>query len=495
METEPKPAENPEPSEPRAEPPPAGENADTANAQSTERKSVSDVIREQEVAKPKIVFENHPALQRRKKRSESFSGSRQSKQNPIIAILEQHQTHRIRVAKISVSIFVLFLIAGFLWMAVNKWMDENVRARKLRDIERRIDDLEHQFTTKTGYEKSRKALEAAEWTDVAIRLLATEPSLWRPWQERKLRHIEAIRTQAPETMSDFVNPDILADMANIPKGRFNIGRKEAELGDDYERPWHPVVIDAEFWMSRTEITVSQYRTLFPRYRCAPWNQYRLDNPRQPVVRISWYEAMEFCKRLDEMAAASRRTIPGYQYRLPTEAEWEYASRAGTDTLYYWGDSFGQTGAKFANSLDDVSAKLFGLREGDDMAKNDGHRVSAPVGSFEPNAFGLHDMAGNVWEWCYDWYNPRAYLEHIHTSPVQIQPVMVKLRKVKEFDSGIYFVDATCRVIRGGSWGNIPFDLRASNRDYATPETSDTGIGFRVVYGPKIRTDAEKNPGK
>ena len=464
------------------------------------KKSQPESVQEHKAEKEEPVsFGKHPLFERKKKRSDHLHGARHSKHNPYLSILEQHQQNKLRIAKISAVVFAIMIFAGIVYMSFVKWQRESRKNAKLHKVEKRLEELDRLIKSSNGYAKYKKALEAALWVDAGARI--DNPKNLRKWQKIKLKYFAILTKAKPRERENFVNPGALLDMVYIPPGRFNIGRRESEKGEADERPWHPVVIPDGFWISRTEVSVSQFRMLFPKYYCRPWNNYKLAKYSQPVVRVDWHQAMEFCRILTRWARKDGQLPFDYEYRLPTEAEWEYACRAGTDSTYFWGDKFGRTGAKFANSLDRYTAKLFDWTKHldmSDMAPNDGYRVSAPVGHYEPNAFGLYDMAGNVWEWCYDWYNPKAYRELPDTAPIQDQPVVNRIKKYKPFDAGIYYIEATSKVIRGGSWGNVPFDLRCSNRDNAVPEDAkntplrklqvdhgNTGIGFRVVLAKKV----------
>jgi formylglycine-generating enzyme required for sulfatase activity len=172
----------------------------------------------------------------------------------------------------------------------------------------------------------------------------------------------------------------------------------------------------------------------------------------PVGNVSWNDAVAFCKWL------SRKE--GKTYRLPTEAEWEYACRAGTTTRYYSGDD-PETLAKVGNVADAAARAKFHWEGG--IKASDGYAFSAPVGSFSPNAFGLYDMHGNVFQWCSDWYSEDYYAK----SPVD-DPTGP--------DSG------DLRVRRGGNWWFRPIWARSAARSYLWPDYGATLLytGFRVA---------------
>ncbi len=212
----------------------------------------------------------------------------------------------------------------------------------------------------------------------------------------------------------------------------------------------------------------------------------------PVVGVTWEQANAFCAwRTDYLLKGLGNEARYIQrYRLPTEAEWEYACRAGTSTDYYWGDEFGNEGAEHANGLDFKSAERFQWRLPpiSGAADDDGYRVTAPVGEFGWNPWRLYDMSGNAAEWCYDWYDPKAYSdpEMAGPDPVKRAPVSVGFTRYRPFDAGTWTTETACRVIRGGDWGMEPKKLRSAYRFFMPPNESDTAVGFRPVLAREIR---------
>ncbi len=211
----------------------------------------------------------------------------------------------------------------------------------------------------------------------------------------------------------------------IPAGSFIMGSNES--GD--EKPPHKVEITEPFYMCVYPVTQAQYKALMGKN---PSNFKGDDNP---VEQVSWNHANDFCEELS--------CITGKTIKLPTEAQWEYACRAGTTTKYSFGDS--------ESRLD-----LYGWFDG-----NSGNKTH-PVGQKKPNPWGLYDMHGNVREWCYDWYNDNFYAKSDKQDPVNLQ-------------------SSDARVVRGGSWGSNPWLCRSALRNWLTPGNAGAGYGFRVVW--------------
>jgi len=261
-------------------------------------------------------------------------------------------------------------------------------------------------------------------------------------------------------------------LKKIPAGEFVMGDVN---GDSYEYPMAAVKITKPFYMATTEISLEQYQRFNPAHHNGYYDQHNKDqvrpgylmdaDPKVPVIRVSWQQAMDFCKWL---SAKSGRKVT-----LPTEAQWEWACRAGTDTPFFYGDlntDFGQ----YANLADAMTTKLAvaGIdpqplnhpdKFWDYLPKeprfNDGVVHLAEVGHYKPNAWGLHEMIGNVGEWTLNDFRPYPYVAESAKN------------------------DATSlgnKVVRGGSWSERPLESRASSRlDYPSWQRV-YDVGFRVI---------------
>lgn len=238
----------------------------------------------------------------------------------------------------------------------------------------------------------------------------------------------------------------------MPPGQFVMGSTSDESGhEEDEGPPRTVSVDG-FWMARYEVTNRLYRLKEPRHSSGSYMDSSLDGDDQPVVQISWRQASAFCEWL------SQRT--GLLIRLPTEAEWEYACRAGTTTRFFWGDEAAQA-CRHAN-MADASAEALRASQSARALCSDGYVVSAPVGRFAPNAWNLHDIAGNVWEYCADYYAVNAY-----ESPQTQNP--------RGPGQGSAY------VVRGGSWADDgTAAARSAARSYTDPDFRGPITGFRFV---------------
>jgi formylglycine-generating enzyme required for sulfatase activity len=206
--------------------------------------------------------------------------------------------------------------------------------------------------------------------------------------------------QEPSTV--WVEPNTGMEFVWIPPGCFIMGSNSTEASYS-ERPAHKVCLDG-FWMGRFEVTNKQYRAFKPEHDSGIFETVSLNEEQQPVVNESWEMARAFARWLSEK---NRK-----QFDLPSEAQWEYAARGGTTSLWYFGDA---SPCLFEN-IADLSLKK--LQPGKSVAGcDDGYPASAPVGSFRPNPFGLYDILGNVSEKCLDGYRPQAYKHHSLNNPL------------------------------------------------------------------------------
>ncbi len=249
----------------------------------------------------------------------------------------------------------------------------------------------------------------------------------------------------------FTEPETGMEFVWVPKGCFQMGSPSSESGRySDEGPVHRVCVDG-FWLGKYEVTNGQYRRYKSGHNSKSYKGNSLNGDSQPVVEVSWEDATAFSEWL------SRKS--GKKFRLPTEAEWEYAARAQTTTARFWGD--GESGAcNFAN-VNDRTSKRVNNFSWDNFSCDDGYAVSAPVGSFRANAFGLYDMLGNVWEWCSDWYSKNYY----KSSPVN--------NPQGSFSGSL-------RVIRGGGWRLKPRSVRSAIRFRIRPGLRGLNLGFRLV---------------
>lgn len=248
-------------------------------------------------------------------------------------------------------------------------------------------------------------------------------------------------------------------LAHIPAGTFMMGSppREAERDDKEER--HEVTISKPFYIGVYEVKQSEYVEVMKGSRdFRDRSKFKGDD--NPVENVEWLKAKQFCQRL---TARSEEQSAGRKYRLPTEAEWEYACRAGTSTTFCFGDSLSADQANFNGNY-----------PAGDGAPGKYLRQTAPVGSYQPNSFGLHDVHGNVAEWCADWYDPEYYFDSPDEDPLG-PPFGVVATKFTNNGNENFFV-----VVRGGCWVDDGRACRSAYRFRGMPNTQYRLIGFRVV---------------
>jgi formylglycine-generating enzyme required for sulfatase activity len=228
----------------------------------------------------------------------------------------------------------------------------------------------------------------------------------------------------------------------IPAGSFDMGSPPGEPHRNGDEIQHKVTISRPFYMQTTEVTLKQWWEVMGK----KFFGRRKGKENSPVVKVSWFDCIEFIEKLNRMGEGI--------YRLPTEAEWEYACRAGTTSAYFWGENIDCSKAMYSNNP----------RKSDtcsDFVISRGLKVGCPaiVKSFPPNGWGLYDMHGNVWEWCRDFYGQYP-----------------KRAVVDPKGPG----EGKERVRRGGSWFKDGWLCRSANRNMGHPASKYDTLGFRLV---------------
>ncbi|BAY29336.1 hypothetical protein NIES2107_11770 [Nostoc carneum NIES-2107] len=261
------------------------------------------------------------------------------------------------------------------------------------------------------------------------------------------------QTKQAEYFSEDLGEGITLEMVAIPSGKFMMGSPEGE-GYELEKPQHEVTVPS-FFMSKYPITQAQWRavaTLPQVNRDLKPDPSHFKGDNRPVERVSWYDAVEFCDRLSQHT--------GKSYRLPSEAEWEYACRAGTTTPFHFGETITGELANYGASYTFA-----------DEPKGQHRKQTTPVGQFPPNGFGLYDMHGNLWEWCLDdWHN------NYQGAPADGSAWF-------DYDNENLYQKQFYAVLRGGSWVGSPKFCRSASRidlNWAGRDLINYGIGFRVV---------------
>ncbi len=284
-----------------------------------------------------------------------------------------------------------------------------------------------------GWDRARLALERASALDPNHPALATTRA-------------ELADAQNPNTATKtLTNPATGLELGWIEGGCFSLGSPPTERDRSNDEAGRETCVKG-FWMGKTEVTNGQFRRFKPAHNSGSFQGRSLNGDNQPAVNVSWSDAQAFVEWLSWEGGAGNR------FRLPTEAEWEYAARAGTSTRYYWGNDIDPRYANFSDRNDPTGASVGNL--------DDGQAVTAAVKTYLPNPFGLHDLAGNAWEWTCSEYLPNYGSEEQRCSA----------RRPNEGQ----------RVTRGGSWNNGPGDLRSAKRLPRKPGDRDGLTGFRVL---------------
>jgi formylglycine-generating enzyme required for sulfatase activity len=263
---------------------------------------------------------------------------------------------------------------------------------------------------------------------------------YKPFEKREYIELGAVvevpvYLEKEEQTTKTLGNSLGMSFVYIPPGKFMMGSPKDELGRYDDEILHEVRISKGFYMQTTEVTQGQWKSVMGNNP----SSFKDCGDKCPVENVSWNDVHEFIKKLNQKGEGT--------YRLPTEAEWEYAARAGTERAFFWGNQADCARANYGNS--DYSSECKGQNPGKTMS----------VMSFNPNAWGLHDMHGNVWEWCEDWYGD--YPSGSVNDPVGPS-------------------SGSIRVRRGGSWFDGAQYCRSAYRGNFAPGIRHGGLGFRLL---------------
>ena len=236
----------------------------------------------------------------------------------------------------------------------------------------------------------------------------------------------------------FAVPSSGAEMLWCKPGTFQMGSPEDEEDREEDETLHEVTLASGYWLGKYPVTQAQWEKVMGE------NPIHFKGANRPVVKVSWDDVTSFCEKLTEQERKAGRLPDGMAYQLPTEAEWEYACRAGTTTAYAFGDSLTEKDANFDINVDEIT----------------------DVGKYPANPWGFHDMHGNVYEWCADWFGdyPRG--------------------AVRDPVGPVGTASGSDRVARGGSWRNSAVNARSAHRNWFGPAYGDNrDLGFRLSLRP------------
>jgi formylglycine-generating enzyme required for sulfatase activity len=276
--------------------------------------------------------------------------------------------------------------------------------------------------------------------------IVPRPAAWQVYtnwpfdaEEAKERQRDTARALGVEDAQEIdLGKGVKVALVLIPAGQFTMGSPPTEAQRNDDETQRQVTISRPFWMGKHEVTQEQWEALGLK------NASNLKGANNPVECVSWHDVQDFLQKLNARAG-------GRRFALPTEAQWEYACRAGTATPFHFGETISTDQANYDGNY------TYGNGQ-----KGEYRRETTVVGIFPPNAWGLRDMHGNVWEWCQDWFG--AYKEGAQTDPTGSEK--------RDY-----------RVVRGGSWYSDPRLLRSASRSGILPVDRYHSVGFRLVLAP------------
>ena len=273
------------------------------------------------------------------------------------------------------------------------------------------------------------AMSNAEKIKYVERLNSSKRTSGRKYPQIASNFIKKITVENP---FDKTIPGLGMKLVYVAPGSFMMGSND---GKTNEKPVHKVIISNPYWIGKYEVSQEEYKTIMGT------NPGSFKANDEPVNKVNWHMAVEFCKKLNDQERKAGRLPSGYEYRLPTEAEWEFAARGGNKSKNY----------KYSGSNDIDKVAWYNRQWGN-------------VGTKAPNELGIYDMSGNVWEWCNDWYGR-------YNNSLKINPTGPSI--------------ATNRIIRGGCWRNDSNYCRVARHYSSSPDAKGSGLGFRIALAPII----------
>jgi formylglycine-generating enzyme required for sulfatase activity len=316
-------------------------------------------------------------------------------------------------------------------------------------------EKEQRLAVEQLLEKAHQKIIAEDWSEAENYLKQAEALQVNSTKIAAMRMRLQNAKHQKLSLETLVEPAIHMKLVQLKGECFDMGSPETQPERYANETPHRVCLDS-YWISQHEVTNAQYRRFKPDHNSGSFRGATLNDDQQPVVEVSWEEAMDYAEWLSQLT--------GKPYRLPTEAEWEYAARARTETVRFWGNE-SKTACTYANVADKAAQRYWNAHPIHDC--DDNYSVAAPVGVFEANPFALYDMLGNVSEWTCSTY------QHEYGKQDNRCASQAALEQAR-------------RAVRGGSWDDPPRLVRSTDRNGKEPATRDNDLGFRLVLDPKSR---------
>ena len=350
------------------------------------------------------------------------------------------------------------LLSGQMMIPGNYREEHNIPVKPVHELNPKVSkEISEAIIQGTAVQASDRPPSIQQWLallgigqkqeNTAPRVLPTVPNQYRKTTIQIPRKVDItqppnVQKSLPKSFTEDLGNGVKLKMILIPTGTFLMGSSEG-TGNNDEKPQHSVEISEPFYMGKFLVTQGQWQAVM---RNNPSHFKKGDN--YPVDSVSWHDCQRFIKKLN---AKTRKT-----YRLPSEAEWEYACRAGTKTAFYFGDTISTDQANYnGNNSHSKGWKLFPWQRETGVYR----QKTTEVGSFPANAFGLYDMHGNLWEWCADDWEPN-YTEKRQQCP--------------------YKCTNSSKILRGGSWDSNSRGCYSAFRVGVKPVYGGVSRGFRVV---------------